>query len=239
MQLIAYISMFIDHACKFAVDGWTYNPLVGRLAMPIFAYLIALGMQRSSNKSKYIFRLFVFALISQIPFILMIYGTPVIKPNLNETLQVINHFTQSFNIGFTFLIASLSIYFIDKNKNNFLNNVIIVIISLFVANELGTDYAIYGVTTIYMFYYLKNKTAIFFTFLLMTTIYIFSNSLNSDFTLKAYFTERLKSYFSLLAFPIIFWMKETKKRDNKLVRFMKYAIYPVHMLAIYFVQILF
>lgn len=238
MQLIAYISMFIDHACKFAFNGVGYNPLLGRLAMPIFAYLIAIGMRRTSNKTKYIFRLFVFAIISQIPFILMIYGVPKINLNINNTLQIINHFTQSFNIGFTFLIAVLSIYFIDKNKKSYLNIAIIIIISMFIVSELNTDYAVYGILTVFLFYYLKNKITISILYLLLTTANIFSNSLNADFTLDALFMERLKSYFSMFSLPIIFWLKENKKRDNKFVRLIKYVTYPIHMLIIYFISAL-
>lgn len=235
MQFIAYLSMFIDHICKFAFEGFVYNPLLGRLAMPIFAYLIAIGMKRTSNKTKYISRLFVFAIVSQIPFILMIFGLPKNILDINNILQNINHFIQYFNIGFTFLIAALSIYYIDKNKekNNIINIIITIIISLFIANELKTDYGMFGIATVYMFYYMKNKKGIFFTFLTLITMHIFTNSLNSDFTFKANFVERLKSYFSVLALPIIFWLKETKKRDNKTIKFFKYAIYPLHMLAIY------
>ena len=233
MQIIAYISMFIDHICKFMFKDFTYNPLLGRLAMPIFAYLIAIGMKRTSNRPKYIFRLFIFALLSQIPFILMVYGTPNFETS--NFAQIFNHFTQFFNIGFTFLIATLSIYFIDKNKGNFLNTFIIIIISLFVASELKVDYSIYGIITIYMFYYMESKIAITLTYIFITTIYIFSKSLTPNFTLNAAFLQKLKSYFSIFALPIIFWLKETKKRDNKFLRFLKYAIYPLHMLIIYWV----
>lgn len=238
MQLIAYFSMFIDHICKFAFKDFAYNPLVGRLAMPIFAYLIAKGMQRTSNKSKYILRLFVFALVSQIPFILMIYGMPKINLNINNTLQIINHFTQSFNIGFTFLIAAISIYYMDKNKKNFLNIFIILVISTFIANELKTDYSIYGIGTIYIFYYFENKVLISGMYLLLTTIHIMLKNPSLDFMQNVYFKESLKAYFSIFALPIIFWMKENKQKDNKLIRLIKYGTYPVHMLIIYIVSIM-
>lgn len=236
MQLIAYFSMFIDHICKFAIKDFVYNPFLGRLAMPIFAYLIAKGMQRTSNKPKYIFRLFIFAIISQVPFILMVYGMPRVDLNISNTLQIINHFTQYFNIGFTLLIGALSIYFIDKNKKNYLNIFIITIISLFVASELKTEYTTYALLTIYLFYYVENKIAKSVIYLFLTTFYVFSNSFNADFTLDELFTERLKAYFSVLALPIIFWLKENKKKSNKFFRFIKYAIYPIHMLIIYLVS---
>lgn len=235
MQLIAYLSMFIDHICKFMIKGFVYIPLTGRLAMPIFAYLIATGMKRTKSRPKYIFRLFLFALFSQIPFILMIFGKPDFKTS--TVIQIINHFTQYFNIGFTFLIATLSIYFIDKNKNNFLNIFIITIISMFIVKELNTDYSIYGILTIYMFYYMENKLAIVITFFLLTTVNIFSKSLNPDYTLNIMFNVYLKSYFAMFALLIIFWLKEVKKKDSKLLRVIKYAIYPIHMLIIYLISI--
>lgn len=238
MQVIAYISMFIDHVCKFAFQGFSYNPLLGRLAMPIFAYLIAIGIKRTRNKHKYIFRLFLFALFSQIPFILMIFGKSNLTFSSENILQIINHYTQSFNIGFTFLIAALSIYFIDRNKSNFINVFIVLIIALFVANELKVDYGIFGVLTVYMFYYLKNKVAIFFTYLALVSGNFLYDIIKEDSTFKLMALERLKSYFSVLALPIIFWLKENKKRDNKFVHFLKYAIYPLHMIAIYLIYIL-
>ncbi len=236
MQLIAYISMFIDHASKFAMKSMSYNPILGRLALPIFAYLIAMGMQRTSNKPKYIFRLFIFAIISQIPFILMIYGMPNLEFKISNILQIVNHFTKNFNIGFTFLIAALSIYFIDKNKKNFLNIFIITIISLFVVSELKTDYAAFGLLVVYLFYYIKNKIAISVIYLFLTTLQVFTNVLTPSMAVNLPLIERLKMYFSLVSLPIIFWMKENKKRDNKLIRILKYGTYPVHMLVIYFIS---
>lgn len=229
--------MFIDHVCKFAFQGFSYNPLLGRLAMPIFAYLIAIGIKRTRNKHKYIFRLFLFAIISQIPFILMIYGRTNLAFNSQNILQIINHYTQGFNIGFTFLIATLSIYFIDRNKSNFINTFIVLVIALFVANELDVDYGIFGVLTVYMFYFLKNKIAIFFTYLTLVTGDFLFNIIQSESTANLMLIERLNSYFSVFALPIIFWLKENKKRDNKFIQFMKYAIYPLHMMIIYLIYI--
>lgn len=237
MQLIAYVTMFIDHICKFAIPDFVYNPLLGRLAMPIFAYLIATGMKRTKNQYKYIFRLFIFAIISQIPYILMIRGSGVFDYTTGNIIEILNHYTSGFNIGFTFLIATLSIFFIDKNKNNFLNIFIIVIISLFVANELNTDYSIYGVITIYIFYFLKDRKAIFFSYFFITTFYIFNDSIKPDFSLDPFVKIKLRAYASLLALPIIFWMKENKPRNSKVLQIIKYAIYPVHMLIIYLVTI--
>ena len=96
MKLIALTAMFLDHFAvvylsDFMLKGdWTqlsvrsdylsshegsmlaiaYSVLrlVGRISFPIYAYLIAEGLSYTSNRMKYSLRLFIFALLSEIPF---------------------------------------------------------------------------------------------------------------------------------------------------------------------------
>lgn len=261
MQIIAYISMFIDHIAK----SFGYSPLLGRLAMPIFAYLVAKGMKRTKNKYKYILRMCIFAIISQIPFVLMVRNGVNPKlfnaniPDMEKVLKVFNHYTFAFNIGFTFLISLLTIYFIDKNKDNFINKTIILIISLFATVELNVDYGIYGVLTVLIFYYIENKGAIVFLYLLVTSYQVFKNSFTPNYNLVDGYLENLKYYFSAFSLPIIFYMKENKqleitkspklqeqidvdeemqKRDKSNIKYLKYLIYPLHMLLIYIIRVI-
>lgn len=259
MQILAYISMFIDHICKFALKGQVIYPLLGRLAMPIFAYLIAVGMKRTRSKEKYILRMLIFAILSQIPFILMIYGPfnrmkmPYIK-EAEYTLMYINHYTQYLNIGFTFLISLLTIYFIDKNKTNIINKFIILVLSLFLITELNTDYGVYGLITVFIFYYLKSKAFIVLSYIAITTYSVFKGSFTENFNLNDYFYIKLRSYFSVLSLPIIFYFNKIEKKfrflngknredrtgiKQNILRLMKYSIYPIHMLLIYLYRIYF
>jgi hypothetical protein len=81
LKWIAMLSMFIDHAAAVLVEaGWlaglravSYNGYlvlrgIGRLAFPIYCFLIAEGMLHTHNVKRYLFRLGVFALISELPF---------------------------------------------------------------------------------------------------------------------------------------------------------------------------
>ena len=68
LKIIACFTMFIDHL-RYIVPG---NPIImsyiGRLAFPIFAFQSANGYSYTKNLKKYLLRLLVFALISQIPY---------------------------------------------------------------------------------------------------------------------------------------------------------------------------
>ncbi|MCR2807929.1 conjugal transfer protein TraX [Paenibacillus soyae] len=74
LKVIAIVAMFVDHASYWIVPKGTAPDLIvhfiGRLAAPIMCYLIAEGYRHTSNIRKYIFRLFLFAVVSHFPYVL-------------------------------------------------------------------------------------------------------------------------------------------------------------------------
>lgn len=71
LKLVACISMFIDHL-RFVVPAW--EPLcftLGRIAMPLFAYIAAQNFMMSSDREKYLRRLAPFAIASEVPFVML------------------------------------------------------------------------------------------------------------------------------------------------------------------------
>ncbi len=93
LKFIAMISMLTDHAAYvFLGPVLTKGPLVsgsaltayrflrtfvGRFAFPIYCFLLVEGFQKTHDRKKYALRLFAFALISEVPFDLAFYNTPL------------------------------------------------------------------------------------------------------------------------------------------------------------------
>ncbi len=82
LKLIAVISMIIDHTGRcivYFIPGRTEEGtalyyiyktmrIVGRLAFPLYLFLLLEGMIYTKSRIKYVIRLFIFVLISEVPF---------------------------------------------------------------------------------------------------------------------------------------------------------------------------
>ena len=82
LKLIAVLTMLCDHtAVALNVGGYLpYDTLyqvmrgIGRVAFPIFGFLLANGARHTRNKAVYALRMLIFAAVSELPFDLVSYG---------------------------------------------------------------------------------------------------------------------------------------------------------------------
>lgn len=103
LKMIAVISMCFDHfGYLFSAGNFSFCNLIGRLAFPIFAFQISEGYTHTRDLKKYFWRLFLFAVISQIPFNLFEYAFG---------------FDLTLNIFFTLLLGLTAICAYDKIPN--------------------------------------------------------------------------------------------------------------------------
>ncbi|HZX46166.1 MAG TPA: TraX family protein [Clostridia bacterium] len=68
LKLVAMITMLIDHVGYMFFPQYSVFRSVGRLAFPIFAYLLSVGYEKTSSLKNYAGRLLLFGLISQVPY---------------------------------------------------------------------------------------------------------------------------------------------------------------------------
>ena len=68
LHIMAMIFMLFDHLWGTIVPGNDWMTCIGRISFPIFAFMIVEGYFNTKNLKKYIKRLFIFAIISEIPF---------------------------------------------------------------------------------------------------------------------------------------------------------------------------
>jgi len=68
LKIIAVISMLTDHIGYVLFPGVMWLRIIGRLAFPIYCFLLVEGAVHTKNIGRYLLRLGAFALISEIPF---------------------------------------------------------------------------------------------------------------------------------------------------------------------------
>lgn len=142
LKLLAIICMTIDHIGAVMFPQLLFLRIIGRLAFPIFVFLMVEGVYHTSNMKKYLLRLGVFAFISEIPFDLAFSGKLIRLDN--------------WNVFFTLFAGVLAIYYIQRIKSGFTLWILLTFI-LWSVNFLGTDYGANGVLLMIALYYLRGN----------------------------------------------------------------------------------
>lgn len=154
LKWIAICSMLIDHfavAIYLQLDGYDYTiyramRYIGRIAFPIYCFLLVEGFFHTRNIKKYIGRCFGFALLSEIPFDLALYGE-IFHP-------------KSQNVYFTLTLGLCTLYLLEKMKGydmlHVLARAVCILVGAGLAQVLETDYHYRGVLFIVMFYFCRN-----------------------------------------------------------------------------------
>ena len=154
LKIIAMSSMAFDHVGDMFFPGVMWPRMIGRLAMPIFSFFIAEGFAHTRDKKKYLGRLGLFALISEIPFDLAFDG----RLGLGHQ-----------NIMLTFFLAGLALLLFDRIRGGngsegeripvvkTVLGVLAVAGIAALALLLRADYTVFAVVAVFLFYVLRQK----------------------------------------------------------------------------------
>lgn len=160
LKIMALLTMTIDHIAvgfitilfKFSTNI-AYMRVIGRMAFPLFCYQYVESIYRTHDLKKMCQRLLLLALISEIPYNLLI-NNQMIAPGMNVIWQFFIHS----------LLVLIKDWFGSKLSNyesnqfyQFVSNSLMFIVSITVANILSFDYGLFGSSLIMLLYLLRHS----------------------------------------------------------------------------------
>lgn len=141
LKVIAILSMTIDHIAYYygVSNPYVYELMrtVGRIAFPTFAFLLAEGYVYTRNRHRYMLSLFAFAILSEIPWLLM------------------NH-DNSHNVLFTLLAGVIGMHVIDNSRNKWVTLTFLVLIGC-TTLAAETDYSLNGYVLTLLFFMFRGR----------------------------------------------------------------------------------
>ena len=73
LKLVACVTMLMDHIGAVLLPQYLFLRYIGRIAFPIYCFLLAEGVHYTNNPKKYCLRLGVGTMLSEIPFDLALF----------------------------------------------------------------------------------------------------------------------------------------------------------------------
>ncbi len=226
LHILAMFFMLLDHMWATVVPGQGWMTCVGRLAFPIFAFLAVEGYTHTHSFKKYMTRLVLFALISEIPFNMM-------------KGMLFYPFHQ--NVIWTFVIALTGIWLMERAKRRLKawllvpTELLIVLVTLVVGLLAMVDYFSAGVLTVYVFYWFRGRTWWCYVgqFVGMYVIHVqLLGGMYYTVQLFGMEFELVQQGFALLALIPIWLYQGRQGHHSKAFQYFCYAFYPGHMLIL-------
>lgn len=240
LKYIALFSMLLDHIaviCQPTLPKIVYFLFraIGRLSFPLFCFILVEGFFHTGNRKKYQQRLFIFALVSEIPYDLAFHYLPV------TALQSLFHMEQpSFatvsaafqqqNVLFTLFLGFTAMCCMETSqyrKNTVSGNIDILIIFCCLSEVFQTDCGAAGILCIYLFYSIYKKRG---TCTELPLKFGLLGTLPAALPLLTYVSPFPVQIFALTDSLLLRCYNGKKGRGNK---YLFYLFYPLHLLVLY------
>ncbi len=231
LHILAMAFMLLDHMWATIVPGNDWMTCVGRLAFPIFAFLLVEGFFHTSSRKKYALRLLLWALISEIPFNLMVGGRLF--------------FPIHQNVIWTFLLAFGLMVWIEKKKDasllqQFFRWICAFCTGLLVGLLTMVDYYGYGIAMVLIFYLCRKnlwQQGLWVNRLVqLLGLYWINVEMMGGLVYEFEALGRTwvipQQGFAVLALAFIWLYKGNKGHKSKIFQYFCYAFYPAHMLIL-------
>ena len=221
LKVIACIAMALSHF------GYVFHQVLppvlvdifyftGRISFPIFAYLITEGWSYTSNKTKYMGRLFLFAIISQIPYVLALSGT---EPANFE-----------WNVMLTLFLGSCSLALEDASLDATGKKKWLLLLAALVPVAIGffvpMDYGWAGVAAIYLMGLFRDNRYFRLAVLTVAMALVYMLEFSVYYSVAFLFT--LPGIFLLYCY--------NGMRGRVKYKVLFYLFYPLHLMVLYLVE---
>ena len=221
LKIIALVTMTLDHIGYILLPEIVWLRIIGRIAFPVFAYLIAEGCKYTKNKLKYFLLIFLLGLFCQV-FAYCFAG----QTKLNILL------TFSFSIALIYLLNWIKTSIKNANKKHIAISVILFVLSLVATflltsnslsfSPISVDYGFWGImvavlVSVFDNHYLK---AVLFAIALILV------SLNYS----------IIQWFSLVSVALVLWYNGKRGKYN--LKYLFYVYYPLHLAVIYLLKLI-
>ena len=227
LHIIAMTLMLMDHLWATLLPAREWLTCAGRVAFPIFAFMAVEGYFHTRSFKKYILRMLLFAVLSEIPFDLMYGGTwfyPVHQ-----------------NVLWTFLLGLLGVWLMEQVRKKgktwmyLLVCVLVVPAGLVLGTLCMVDYYGVGVLTVFVFYFLHGRKWWCFLGQLAALYWLnveLLGGLMYPVQLFGMEFELCQQGLALLALIPIWLYRGRQGYHSKPFQYLCYEFYPVHILLL-------
>lgn len=232
LHIMAMVFMLCDHLWGTIVPGNDWLTCIGRMAFPLFAFMIVEGYFHTKNLKKYVGRLLLFAFLSEIPFNLAM-GSSLFYP-IHQ------------NVLWSFLISIGFIHWNEKVKEAKLwKKILVGSLSVIIGYVAGlitmVDFYHAGILTVLTFYFFRQRKWWCYVGQLICLWYINVEMLGG-FSYEIYFGDKIyflsRQGFALLALLPIWMYRGKQGYHNKIIQYTYYAFYPLHLLVLGIIKLL-
>lgn len=218
----AMMCMLIDHTYH-VFGGPVILNIIGRIAFPIYLFLLVEGFKHTGNVKNYMLRMLGFAIISEIPFDLMLAGKPF--------------YWRHQNVMWTLLICLAMMTVLEKVRTKYGDHGwgfagLAIMTACVVAEMFCVDYGLTGVLYCVLFYGISSfveirwcgRLSMLFGLIGLSSV-IYGRPTVEIFSLAV----PIQS-FCILSLPFIWSYNGEPGSKTKIVKLARYSFYPLHLL---------
>lgn len=206
LKWIAVLTMVIDHVGAILFPDQIWMRVIGRVAFPIYAYCLAEGFRYTSDYRRYLGRLALFAILSEIPFDLAFYGVPFSFAHQN--------------VFFTLTLGLILLWVLERCREQLLLCAGAFAVLCFLAQALHMDYGAGGLLMVFAFYLAQQGTSPWIGW----GIFVFINLFG--------YAGGVQWAAILALLPIGLYSGKAGKRKQRFF----YWIYPLHLLLLWVIE---